>query len=58
MKRQYFTPETETIRVATRYHLLDPSLTQAATADGLPDLTVGGTTTTADSRGTLWDDDE
>lgn len=55
MKKNYIAPVMETIEVRTISHLMDPSITGASMEGFSGQLTIGGTTSEADSRRDLWD---
>ena len=61
MKKNYICPLTETINIRTQSHLMDPSATGTnMSGQGFSEeISVGGSTTTADSRRfDIWGNDE
>lgn len=57
-KKNYMTPNTEVIKLNVQSHLLDASIVNVNSSDTFTeDIEVGGTTTGADSRKSIWDDD-
>lgn len=61
MKKNYISPKTETVKIKYKSHLMDPSATGTnMSGQGFTEeISVGGSTTTADSRRfDIWGDDE
>ena len=57
-KKYYITPTVNVVTVKTQSHLLDASIVNVTTTGTFSEeLEVGGTTSSADSRGGFWDDD-
>jgi hypothetical protein len=58
-KKNYMTPNTEVINLNVKSHLLDASIVNVHSSDSFTqDIEVGGNTTGADSRGSIWDDED
>ena len=57
-KKCYITPNTEVITIKVQSHLLDASIVGTSMTEFSEEITTGGTTESADSRGfSIWDDE-